>query len=110
MENRFKETRGITMSSSMFNEDRTRRFAQLDHNLEDCHNKKSWITGETIKGRGYIQITLQSGDKLRVYDDSKNGKHQVQFSGHNNRWSIVFNGTEDIEGSKNVVLQCYTRR
>ena len=72
----------------MFNEDRTRRFAQLDHNLEDCHNKKSWITGETIKGRGYIQITLQSGDKLRVYDDSKNGKHQVQFSGHNNRWSI----------------------
>jgi len=104
-----KNTKGITMSSHIFNNDRARRLIQSDHNFQDSNNENNWIEGTTVKGRDYIQIILQSGDKLRVYNDTKQGNHQVQFA-INNRWSTVFNGEETIRGSKDAVLQVYTKR
>ena len=102
-----KSSKGITVES--YSNDKARRLIQSDHNFQDSNNEDNWIEGTTVKVREYLQITLQSGDKLRVYNEFKDGKMQVQFS-VKSRWSIIFNGGENLQDSKDIVLACYTKR
>ena len=104
-----KEQRGITMSQHIFNNDRVRRLIQSDHNLQDSNNEDNWIAGTTVKGRAYIQITLQSGDKLRIYNELERGSHPIQFA-VNDKWARVFDGADTIQESKDIVLHIYTKR
>jgi len=116
-----KNKRGITVMN--FTEDKVRRLIQHDYNLMDSHDDSKWIEGETIRtGNKYLQITLESGDVLRVYEGKllKDGitnsimKFQYGIKYINNeavpkiKLSAKYKGTRDLEETKAMVLKVYT--
>ena len=102
-----RNTRGITMMN--YTNEKARKLIQSDDNLQDCHNEDNWVVGETSKGLPYLEITLQSNDRLRVYDKaSPNKKHKIQFLSAG-RWSVKVKGYHSLQESKDKILQWYTK-
>ena len=102
-----RNTRGITMMN--YTNEKARKLIQSDDNLQDCHNEDNWVIGETSKGLPYLEITLQSNDRLRVYDKaSPNKKYKVQFLS-NGRWSVKVKAFHSLQESKDKILQWYTK-
>jgi len=101
-----KNTKGILVKN--FTEDKVRRLIQHDNNLRDCHDGTKWVQGETKKGHSFLEITLQSKDKLRVYPPDNHKKYKVQFLS-NGRWSVKVKGYHSLQESKDKILQWYTK-
>jgi len=101
-----RNTNGITMMN--YTNEKARKLIQADDNLQDCHNEDKWVVGETSKGLPYLEITLQSGDKLRVYPPDNHKKYKVQFLS-NGRWSVKVKAFHSLQESKDKILQWYTK-
>jgi len=101
-----KNTKGILVQN--FTEDKVRRLIQQDDNLKDCRSGSNWVQGETKKGHSFLEITLQSKDKLRVYDKGFNKEHKIQFLNGNN-WSVKVKASGNLEKSKEKVFDWYNK-
>lgn len=95
-----------------YTREKVRKILQSDDNLRDCHNEDNWIEGQTkVKGLPYLEITLQSNDKLRVYTPTPNGggkRHKVQFRSEN-RWSVKVKGCYSLQESKDKIFRWYNK-